>query len=1100
MTSALQEARVFVAADFLFTKESEQFSNRRWFKDILNRPITLATGRAPESFATSLTDKTKLSRKRFFALSDIVVNEGATQFWFDDKRITQASIDYLNEFLPRGSVVVGYELAEQSRAVLDRAGVHYVDIWLHPIRFYDDVLFGFSSGTRSVYDALKPFHVSDDNFWLYADRLKVQLYKGWRRDELELPNNSALLVGQTLEDKAICRGGKMLTLLDFKAQVEKMSAEHERVYFSRHPFVKTGDEAVLKWLQSLPNVELTAVPSYHLIANQAIKKVAAISSSVVHEARFFGKKTEFFYKPIFTFGQRFGKDYVTVYHDFFSPHFWSAVLAPLVATKECQRVVFAEGKDKVRDMLAFYWAWPTVDKTEGMRVKLNAVASKVHEMGKAPAAGTSANAGDSAARSMDAPLPVCEPGRTSSEFLADARKRFKQADVVSFDVFDTVVERPYDSYETLFTLLAPEVERLTGIPANKFAELRKRSRSLAEGKRTSEEVSLPVRYAAMLESAGVSTEHATTLAAFEFEMDQRVLRARPVGKQLFDLALAMGKRVVFVSDIYYSTEQVAAILDSCGYRGYESVFTSCDEGLLKHTGKLYPHVLSKLGVAAERCVHIGDNLHADKDMAQAQGLQAMHLPQASHTFQQRSHQSRMVKYAHADTQSVIRGLLAKRYHDLPDSGLSHTWCEGAATRFGYAVAGPMFAGFAHWVARKARDMGIERLYFLARDGDIVKQVYDQMAPHIDGAPESRYLLASRRSVNVAAIRALPEALALLKVNFTPCSIGNLLKARYGLEGAQVPPAALAAGEYESLDSVADFKAHQARLARVVTELWPVIDANCSQERHALMQYYREQGVLEDGKFAIVDIGHNGTMQMSLANLTGQKMPGLYFVTYSAIRDLAAHGLTGYGYVAEALDGKASKHAYAQYLLMFEMLFLNDQGSFVKMLRRDSGELAPVHLPLTGEESRVAFIRQVHGAAVEFAHDLAMAMPSLSDLRISGDEAIASYVGMLRSPSVPDAMMLEGVAFENVYSGRDARYILAPEGSAHDSVWKEGLVLLSRHRENAQPAKHPLLSWLIKTWCSELKWLKFERSPEKFFGESRVGAVRLVGRLYGYSAG
>jgi len=418
---------VYIAADFLMTKESEQFNNRRWFKDMLHRPLVISTGQSPEAFSSSLTDKSKLNRKEFFALSGIEL-EDTLQFWFNPLKITQKSIDYLNTFLPKGSILIGYELGEPTRDVLKRAGIVYIDIWLHPIRFYDDILFGFSSNNKNVYEGIKPFHLSDDQFWLYADRLKIQLYKGFRRDEVELEENSCLLVGQTLEDKAICKEGRMLNLLDFKKEIEALSREYKRIYFSRHPFVKSGDEEILKWLKTIPNLELTDIPSYFLISNKNIKKVVAISSSVVHEARFFGKKIDFFYKPIFTFGQRFEKDYLTIYHSFLSPHFWESALKKVRRVKEnCPVTLFDEKKDKLRDMLAFYWGWLNVDKTETMRQKLNAVAFKVHEMSKKEQ--QKSNLEKNSKLVYKADLVSLNIGQTEKEFLSKVKKEILKADV-----------------------------------------------------------------------------------------------------------------------------------------------------------------------------------------------------------------------------------------------------------------------------------------------------------------------------------------------------------------------------------------------------------------------------------------------------------------------------------------------------------------------------------------------------------------------------------------------------------------------------------------------------------------------------------------------
>jgi hypothetical protein len=291
--------------------------------------------------------------------------------------------------------------------------------------------------------------------------------------------------------------------------------------------------------------------------------------------------------------------------------------------------------------------------------------------------------------------------------------------------------------------------------------------------------------------------------------------------------------------------------------------------------------------------------------------------------------------------------------------------------------------------------------------------------------------------------------------------------------------------------MADFKLHQGRLAALVTELWPALKESARAEREALLEYYREEGLFEDEPWAVVDIGHNGTMQASLATLTGAKPLGLYFVTYSAISALAARGLNAMGYAAERLDGKGT-HPYARYLLMFELLFLNAQGSFVKMVRQGS-ELVPVYLPVAGEEARIRFIEQAHRGACEFAEDLVRAAPDVRAVRITGAEAIAPYVAMLQSPSLPEARMLEGVAFENVYSGRDVRYILAPVHATQESVWKEARTVLSQHARVQGPFVHPVLDWLVRRTVSERKWFKYRTTPHAFFAESKRAPVRWLGR-------
>ena len=206
--------RIVIASDFLMTKESEQASNRRWVMDLLFRPILLGSGVKPEGFASSLVGGSgKFSRVEFFARSGLKVDIDEVQWWYDGGRVSQESVDYLGSFLDEETLVVGYELSEATRGVLKRAGVPYVDIWLHPVRFLDDVLFAFGTNEESIWRGLKGFHLKDGVCWSYADRLKIGLYKGWKRPELKIAEGSALFVGQTLQDKAVCRDGRMLTVV-----------------------------------------------------------------------------------------------------------------------------------------------------------------------------------------------------------------------------------------------------------------------------------------------------------------------------------------------------------------------------------------------------------------------------------------------------------------------------------------------------------------------------------------------------------------------------------------------------------------------------------------------------------------------------------------------------------------------------------------------------------------------------------------------------------------------------------------------------------------------------------------------------------------------
>lgn len=350
------------------TKEKEQFNNRRWLKDILTRPIKVCSGIVCESFGSSLVNVNQFMRKEFFKLSNISLNVDDMQFYFSEKDITESSLNYLKSFFKDNSIIIGYELSEQTRNIFDRIGLKYIDIWLHPIRFYDDILFAFNSNDLILREKLFKFHLDDEAFYYTADRLKIQSYKGWRRVIPELTVNSALFIGQMMNDKSVSDSGKMLSLLDFKKEFSEKTKTYSTVYYSRHPYIKTEDAEIIDYISSFKNVKVIDEAPYRLFSSIRLRHVFSISSSAAVEARYFGKDVDILYKELVRFGE-LGKtnSSASIYQSFLTPEFWADLFSHILDIKDFNNSGFISSKDKIRDMLGFYWSYYDIDKLENIR-------------------------------------------------------------------------------------------------------------------------------------------------------------------------------------------------------------------------------------------------------------------------------------------------------------------------------------------------------------------------------------------------------------------------------------------------------------------------------------------------------------------------------------------------------------------------------------------------------------------------------------------------------------------------------------------------------------------------------------------------------------
>lgn len=364
---------IFLTTDFLMTNEPEQRSNLKWFQDILQRPVSIKEKNSISTFVLNDFCKDR-SRSEFFSLSDISFDETKTQLFFNNESINTASLSYVSKILQDCDLVIGYELSEQTRYILDKINVKFIDIWLHPIRYLNDVMFGIYANSNSINQRIKSYSIDEELFYVNADMLKVQNYRGFRRFKNNLIPGSALFVGQTLTDKAIFSKGKMLSVLDFKDEFKSITKKYERVYYSRHPFVKEGDEEIISYLKRFPNVEVVGSPTYNLLAAKEIEYVFTVSSSVVHEAHYFGKESEFLFKPIFnTSGDT--KKYHPIMHAIFFENFWNFVLYDIETP---QKDIYL-GDNKIRDTLSFYWGYRKIDKLESLKETVSFIFKKINK-------------------------------------------------------------------------------------------------------------------------------------------------------------------------------------------------------------------------------------------------------------------------------------------------------------------------------------------------------------------------------------------------------------------------------------------------------------------------------------------------------------------------------------------------------------------------------------------------------------------------------------------------------------------------------------------------------------------------------------------------
>ncbi|MCR4781357.1 MAG: HAD-IA family hydrolase [Lachnospiraceae bacterium] len=311
-------------------------------------------------------------------------------------------------------------------------------------------------------------------------------------------------------------------------------------------------------------------------------------------------------------------------------------------------------------------------------------------------------------------------------------------EVISFDIFDTLILRPFCQPTDLFYVLGSRLEFMdfTNIrmKAEWEARLIHKDELKSQGiEHIDYEVSLSDIWKRLHDITGLDAEWGMEL---EKELELDFCYANPFMKQVYDKLREMGKRIVITTDMYLPKDLLTQILEKNGYTDFEKIFVSNEYHKSKSDGKLFSVVKDYLG---EKCdvIHVGDNLSSDVKMAKKAGFSVLHYPNVN---------ADSLMYRAYDMSPIVggayRGLVNNRLYNgaTPSPSMEY--------EFGYIYGGLFVLGYCSYIHDFCGKNGIDKVLFLSRDGDILHQVYQKMYPTCLVDEDYEYVYWSRKAATV----------------------------------------------------------------------------------------------------------------------------------------------------------------------------------------------------------------------------------------------------------------------------------------------------------------------------------------------------------------
>lgn len=512
---------------------------------------------------------------------------------------------------------------------------------------------------------------------------------------------------------------------------------------------------------------------------------------------------------------------------------------------------------------------------------------------------------------------------SSYEQLKD---KIDDADIISFDIFDTLIMRKIFSPEDVFKLLEERVISQLKINEN-IALIRTNIVSKCGVYASIDDI-----YYEIEKSTDLPRSTIEQIKQLEKDIDMQLCIARKDIKELYEYCIKSNKEVYLISDMYYGMEDIKNILNTCGLKLLDNdhIWISCEKKMDKISGSMWKEYSQYINRKL-KCLHIGDNIKSDIDNPLQYDIDTYYV-MSGKDMVINSSISEIVSNVNTVSDSICLGLIIAKLFNSPFALCSS---KGKiifenSDMYGYCVYGPLFEKFLIWLYYNSRQDGIEKLLFFARDGYFLKKNYRLLSELINDGykQEMNYFPISRRLIYIASMETEEDLKTIVEFPY----VGTFAEYMFERFNIQVTNST---DEYnnQKINAVGDAD----KIMQWIKPYKNDIIKEAEWEKANYIKFMQNNGYLNNAVYGIVDLGYYGTNQYYLQKLTNIKTQGYCFYSClvkdnSYLRSIDMKGCFQYGndYSAEkSLVKKKNMFIEAFITAPHGMIrYIDDKGNIV----------------------------------------------------------------------------------------------------------------------------------------------------------------------------
>ena len=540
--------------------------------------------------------------------------------------------------------------------------------------------------------------------------------------------------------------------------------------------------------------------------------------------------------------------------------------------------------------------------------------------------------------------------------LDDLYRDIELHDVISFDVFDTLIMRKVFCPTDIFELVEERLKNQYNINIEFKKNRIKAERNCYQ--KVDKYCDINQIYDELHKLLEVSENNMDKIKKLEFDIEFENCIPRDEMLKSYKYAIDNKKTVYLITDMYWQKQFMNIILESNSIVGYDKLLISCEQKKSKYEGNIWEGLLE--AITSNNLLHIGDNNHSDVELPKKYGINTFYV-RSSFDIVQNSN----LKYIYDSrknklTSNLILGKFASSGLNSPFVLSKHCGVLEISTMFdlGFLIFGPLVLNYTLWLIKKCKECCIDEILFFARDGYILKEAYDCIVEEKKiCSSKSRYFLTSRRSSSVATIKNEDDIKFIIKnmCKIKKCRIEDIVFRAFGIKMDAKED--LIKDKYYFEITEDDFIQH------ILGKYADDIFKNSLLERQNYNKYIKNQKINLNANLACVNFVGRGLTQKFIETIIDKDMHGFYFATEIDLKKFFKNTDKIFGLYGEFINSNVTKSHFLSNYLIGEVILSSPDEQLIKFNK----EGQPIFNQKDSKRN-VALIEQCHRGIMTYVKD------------------------------------------------------------------------------------------------------------------------------------